>query len=104
MPGPDHVVMVDVIVTAHREQFSQGRLNVTGLVDGAALDHRRLAVPMPREAEAGQRPRQHRLLQFRLLPALARSDGYMHAPARAGSGPGEAAYFGKTRRRQPLAA
>src|ERR1700704_6662368 len=62
-PRPDRVVMVDVIVTAHREQFSQRRLHVASLVDGAALDHRRVAVPMPRQAEAGQRPRQHRLPQ-----------------------------------------
>src|SRR5882757_2974503 len=75
-PGPDRVVMVDVIVAAHREQFGQGRLHVAGLVDGAALDHRRLAIPMPRQAEAGQRPHQHRLLQLRLLPALAVIDGY----------------------------
>src|SRR5437588_10348876 len=78
-PGPDRVVMVDVVVAAHREQFSQGRLHVAGLVDGAALDHRRFSVPVPRQAEAGQRPAQHRLLQLRLLPALAVIDGYIHA-------------------------
>src|SRR5207245_10077101 len=89
-PGPDRVVMVDVIVAAHREQFSQGRLNVAGLVDGAALDHRRFSVPVPRQAEAGQRPAQHRLLQLRLLPALAVIDGYIDALDLAVSAPGDA--------------
>src|SRR6267378_653775 len=103
-PRPDRVVMVDVIVAAHREQFSQRGLNVAGFVDGAALDHRRLAVPMPRQAEAGQRPRQHRLLQLRLLPALAVIDGYVDTPDFAASGPGDATDFAKARRRQPLAA
>src|SRR5260370_36549994 len=103
-PGPDRIVMVDVIVAAHREQFSQGRLNVAGLVDGAALDHRRLAVPMPRQAEAGQRSRQHRLLQLRFLPALAVIDGYIDAPDFAVSAPGDAADLVETRHRQPLAA
>src|SRR5437899_12964691 len=56
-PRPDCVVMIDVVVAAHSEQFSQGRLHVAGLVDSSALDHRRLAIPMPRQAEAGQRSR-----------------------------------------------
>src|SRR5437588_3695670 len=102
-PGPDRVVMVDVVVAAHREQFSQGRLHVAGFVDGTALDHHRLAIPMPRQAEAGQRPRQHRLLQLRLLPALAVVDGYVDTPDFAASAPGDAADFVETRRRQPLA-
>src|ERR1700752_4397787 len=76
-PRPDRVVVVDVIVAAHGEQFSQRRLDIAGLVDGAALDHRGLAVPMPWQAEAGQRPRQHRRLQLRRLPALAVIDRYI---------------------------
>src|SRR5437879_4601538 len=103
-PGPDRVVMVDVIVAAHREQFGQRRLHVAGLVDGAALDYRRLAIPMPRQAEAGQRPRQYRLLQLCLLPALAVIDGYVDTLYFSASAPGDAANFVKTRRGQPLAA
>src|SRR5258705_13902744 len=103
-PRPDRVVTVDHIVAAHREQLGHCRLTVTGLVDGAALDHRRLAVPMPRQAEAGQRPRQPRLLQLRLLPALAVIDGYVDTPDFSAPGPGDAADFVETRRRQPLAA
>src|SRR5258705_3907816 len=103
-PGPDRVVMVSVIVAANREQFGQRRVDVTGFIGCAALNDGRLAVPMPGKPEAGQRPRQHRLLQLRLLPALAVIDGYIDTPDFAASGPGDAAYFVKTRRRQPLAA
>src|SRR3981081_3513735 len=59
-PGPDRVVMVELIVPAAREHFSQRRLNVAGLVDGAALDYRRPAVPMPRQAGTGAPPPPHR--------------------------------------------
>src|SRR6266566_1582749 len=77
VPGPDRVVMIIIIVAAHREQFGQGRLNVAGLVDSAALDDRRFAVPVPRQSEAGQRPREHRLLQPRFLPTPAVDDRYI---------------------------
>src|ERR1700676_3747879 len=70
-PWPDPVVVVIVIFTANRDKFSQCRLYVTGLVDCAALNDGRVAVPTPRKPEAGQRPRQHRFLQRRRLPALA---------------------------------
>ena len=42
------------------EKFGQRRLDVTGFIDGAALNDGRLAVPMPWQPEARQRPRQHR--------------------------------------------
>src|SRR5216683_505533 len=61
-PGPDRVVVIIMIVAANREKFGQRRLDVTGVIDGAALDHRGPAVPVPGEPEAGQRPRQHRFL------------------------------------------
>src|SRR4051812_48108136 len=38
------------------------RLHVAGIVPGAALEHRRPAVPAPQGAEARERLRQHRLL------------------------------------------
>src|SRR5262245_55136569 len=46
-----------------RNELPVGRLRVAGLVGRPALDHRRLSVPDPREAEAGLADRQHRLLQ-----------------------------------------
>src|SRR5450756_3217954 len=74
-PGPDRVVVVEMIVAAHSDQFGQRRLDIPRFIDGAALDHGGLAVPVPGQPEPGQRPRQHRLLQLRLLPALAVVDG-----------------------------
>src|SRR6266436_1008478 len=103
-PRPDRVVVIVVIVAAHREQFGQGWLNVAGLVDGAALDDCRFAVPVPRQSETGQRPRQHRLLQLRFLPALAVVDGYIDTPDPAVAAPGDAADLVEAGRRQPLAA
>src|SRR6266481_4574798 len=90
-PRPDRVVVIIIIVAAHREQFGQGRLDVAGLVNGTALDDCRFAVPVPRQSETGQRPRQHRLLQLRFLPALAVVDGYIDTPDPAVAAPGDAA-------------
>src|SRR5258708_16788130 len=73
-PGPDRVVMVNIIIAANREKLSQRRLDVTGFIDGAALDHGGLAVPVPGKPEAGQRARPHRFLQLPLLPLLAALD------------------------------
>src|SRR5260221_5847614 len=83
--------MVSVIVAANREQFGQRRLDVTGFIGCAALNDGRLAVPMPGKPEAGQRPRQHRFLQPRLLPALAVIDRDVDTPDLAVAAPGNAA-------------
>src|SRR6266436_650069 len=90
-PGPDRVVMVSVIVAANREQLSQRRLDITGFIGGAALNDGRSAVPMPGKPEAGQRPRQHRFLQLRWLPALAVIDRDIDASDLAAAAPGDAA-------------
>src|SRR6266436_6248390 len=56
-PGPDRVVVVIIIFTANREKLGQCRLDITCFIDGAALNDRTLAVPMPWKPETGQRPR-----------------------------------------------
>src|SRR5262249_13553993 len=58
-------------LAAMGDDLGARRLHVAALVPGAALQHRGPAVPAPRHAEARERPRQHRLLQRRLAPALA---------------------------------
>src|SRR5436189_6321442 len=70
-PGPDRIVVVKGIFAANCDKFSQRRLHVTRFINGAALNDGRLAIPMPRKPEPGQRPRQHRFLELRLLPTLA---------------------------------
>src|SRR3954468_16262710 len=56
---------------AHRDELGAGRLHVSALIPGAALQHSRGAVPAPRHTEARERLRQNRVLQRRLSPALA---------------------------------
>src|SRR5882757_1708328 len=103
-PGPDRIIMIEIILAANREKLGQRRLDVTGFIDGAALNDRRLTVPMPRKRKAGQRPRQHGFLQLRLLPALAIVDGYIDTADLAAAAPGDAADFVKSGCAQPLSA
>src|SRR5260370_24385902 len=67
-PGPDRAVMVSVIVAANREQLGQRRLDITGLIGGAALHDGSPALPMPGKPPARQRPHPHLFLQLRLPP------------------------------------
>src|SRR6202166_4495418 len=101
-PGPYCVVVVIIIFAANCEKFGQRRLHITGFIDGAALNDRWLAVPMPRKPEPGQRPCQHRLLQLRFLPVLAVIDGDLDAADLAVPAPGNAADLMKPGRAQPL--
>src|SRR5260370_22843597 len=102
--GPNRIVVVIIIFAAHREQLSQRRLDITGLIDGAALNHSTLAVPMPGQPEASQRSRQHRLLQLRFLPALAIIHRDFDTPDLAAAAPGDAADLVKPCRNRLLAA
>src|SRR5216683_4929693 len=97
-PGPDRIVVVIMIVAANREKFGQRRLDVTGFIDGAALDHGGLTVPVPGKPEAGQRPCQYRFLQLRFLPALAVIDRNIDTPDLAVPAPGDAADLVKSAR------
>src|SRR5437763_8290867 len=58
-------------LSALRDNLGAGRLHVAALVEGAALQHGRTAVPAPGHAEAGKGLRQDRLLERRLGPAPA---------------------------------
>src|ERR1700730_6411267 len=95
--------MVIVIVAAHREKLGQCRLDVTGFICGTTLNHGRFAVPLPGKPEAGQCPRQHRLLQPRFLPALAVIDRDVDPLDLAMSAPGDTADLVKAWCAQPLA-
>src|SRR5258708_1652171 len=103
-PRPDRVVVIIIILAAHREQFGQRRLDIAGLVNGAALNDCRFAVPVPRQSETGQRPHEYRLLQLRFLPAPAVVDGYIDAPDLAVAAPGDAADLVEAGRHQQLTA
>src|SRR5215831_5278945 len=54
-----------------RDEFGTQGLHIAGLIPGAALQDRRLAVPAPRHLEAGEGLVVDRLLQCGLAPALA---------------------------------
>src|ERR1019366_5387962 len=62
---------VDLGGAALGEHLLAGRLDIAGLVPGAALQHHRLAVPAPGQAEPGQGLGEHRRIERRLCPALA---------------------------------
>src|SRR5262249_5871991 len=80
-PGGDAVVVLvgederggDRILglPALRDELGAQRLRGAGLVPGAAQNRGRLAVPLPRHDEAGERLRRNRALQRRLAPAFA---------------------------------
>src|SRR5215470_11627584 len=62
---------IDLGLAALCEHVGAGRLHIAGLVPGPALQHHRLAVPAPGQAEPGQRLGEHRRVECRLGPALA---------------------------------
>src|SRR5215470_2344309 len=64
------------------DELGSGRLRITSLVPGAALQDRGTAIPAPWHPEAGERLAQYRLLQSRLCPA-APAIGGNHDPGDA---------------------
>src|SRR5271154_4146733 len=58
-------------LTARRNKFRARRLRVAVLVPGAALQHCRTAIPLPRHAETRERHAKHGFLQRGFAPALA---------------------------------
>src|SRR5580704_18453523 len=67
---------IDLGLATLGEHLRAGRLYVAGLIPGAALQHDRLAVPSPRQAESRQRLGEHRGVERRLrkAPAAVRRD------------------------------
>src|SRR5689334_2263596 len=70
-PAGDAVKVINRLAAAFGQQRVARRLNIPGTVGRAALQHRGAAVPSPRNAEAGRRLWQDRLLQGGSGPALA---------------------------------
>src|SRR5262245_44490761 len=58
-------------LAARGDELGTKRLHRAGFVPGATLQDRRLAIPTPGHAEAGERLRQQRLMQRRLRRAVA---------------------------------
>src|SRR6201981_5535 len=87
-PGPDRVVVVEVVFAAHGKQFRQSRLHVSGLIHRSALNDRGFAIPVPGQAEARQCACQDWLLKLRFLPALAVIEGNIDALDLAATAPG----------------
>src|SRR5260221_10044420 len=88
-PARDRVIVIDRPGSPLGDQMGAGRLNVAGSVGRAALQDRWTAVPTPRHAEAGQRLREHRLLERGGRPALAPVGGKLDLGDLAVAGPGE---------------
>src|SRR6516164_2384920 len=65
LPAGDRVVMKVPAQPSLGHELRAAWLRHAAVVGGAALQHRRTAVPLPGGAEAGERLRQHRLLQHR---------------------------------------
>src|SRR5690606_32466182 len=70
-PRLDRVVVIGRARAAARAHLVDLRLHRSGLVDGAALQHRGRAVPDPVDREAGERLRQHEIAQPRRTPVAA---------------------------------
>src|SRR5579871_6744765 len=60
VPARDHVAVEVAAVATQRDKLRPRRLDVAGLVGGAALQRHRAAIPLPGHAEARERLRQYR--------------------------------------------
>src|SRR6476659_4831171 len=75
---------------ARAHELRPCRLKIAGLIEGSALQDRRLTVPSPWHAKAGECHGQPRLLQRPLAPAGAAVGGNHHLGDSAGAGIGNA--------------
>src|SRR5438270_627263 len=89
-PGLDGVEVVVAAQTALGDELRARGLHQAGIVGGAALQLRRAAVPLPSGAEAGERLRQHRIVEHRRRPGLAAVGRDLDRPDGAVAGPGKA--------------
>src|SRR5688572_30046638 len=90
LPTANVVEVIRRVRPARLEQHVVGRLHVAGFVGGAARDDCLGAFPLEREAEARMALRQHRLVELRVLPALAAVGADLDARDLAAAGPGDA--------------
>jgi hypothetical protein len=62
-PASDPIEMVKCLEATLGDEFGACRLDIAGVIGGAALQHRGPAIPAPRHTEPRQRHRHDRLLQ-----------------------------------------
>src|SRR5689334_11381170 len=89
-PAGDAIEVVNAFHSAIPEQLRTRRLNIPRLVGCAALQNSGAAVPAPGDTEAGQRFRQHWLLEGGWCPAFATIGRDIHLGDLAIARPGEA--------------
>ena len=78
------------MAAACRHQGLARWLHRAGLVDGAALQNSRCALPIPGNAETGETVGQDRLLKLSLGPAFTAIGGDFDAGDAAAAAPGQA--------------
>src|SRR5215470_15754362 len=98
-PGLDGVVVEDGVVAMLGHQLFPRGLYLTGAVRRTALQDGRRALPLPGDAEAGQRARQDRRREHRLGPCLPAVCRYLDLDDGAVARPGDAGHFVETRGR-----
>src|SRR5262245_52253014 len=79
-PAGDGIVVVLPAQSAVGDELRARGLHHAGIVDGAALQQRRAAVPLPGGAKTSERLRQHGLLQRSAGPALAAVGRHLGRP------------------------
>src|SRR5882672_6328527 len=89
-PRLDSVVVVEELRAFVAHELVARWLDRARLVDSAALEHGRPAVPSPRHAKARQGLGQHRLAQRRLAPGLTTVSRHFHFRDFSGTRPGQA--------------
>src|SRR6266849_10330165 len=88
-PGPDGIVVVFVIRSAHSHQSLVRGLHVSGFVGCARLHDGFPTVPAPWQAEPCEGDRQAWFTQVRVLPRAAAIGRYLYALNTAASRPGQ---------------
>src|SRR5215813_1587913 len=96
-PGLDGVVVEDGVVAMLGHQLFPRGLYLTGAVRRTALQDGRRALPLPGDAEAGQRARQDRRREHRLGPRLPAVRRHLDLDDGAVARPGDAGYLVEAR-------
>src|SRR5262249_54200185 len=93
LPRLDGMVVVEDVGAMRGHQGVARGLDGTRVVGGAALQHRGRPIPLPRQAEAGQPPRQYGGGQRSLRPRLPAIGRHLDLGNRASTGPGNPRYL-----------